>query len=258
MYRKSVFIFGLLMMLLLSACQPAAIAQPTALSTQIPIAEAATPATLPPAPTQPAPTTIPCLENFVSQPLAGPNNTDHERKTIYTLSPSEFRSLMGEIGVASFCIPVEAGAPYLQAEWDAAKGTAQAGRMVIVSFDQWREASLVFATYDFVAGTEYDTFASSQDYDAIKNTSQSSFMRIFVSSACFGKCWVYKTHVFPSEKSYLALTLYLEAFEPGQVLDEQVAKFVGGELPVKRQPASQRLDGMAMALRLLPGYIYQS
>jgi hypothetical protein len=124
--------------------------------------------------------------------------------------------------------------------------------MLLFGFNAWREAQLVYSTYDFQAGMEYDTYATRKDWDAMLVSSQMGFERVYVSPNCFGRCTVFKTFVFPFPDHYVALVLNLGSYEPGDALDKQVAKFLGGEYSPELKPLSTRLDGMAGSLRFIP------
>jgi hypothetical protein len=79
---------------------------------------------------------------------------------------------------------------------------------------------LLYATYDFAAGSEYDTFAALEDRDALRGGTMPGALEVngvpgfvrFQPSLCYGACWMYRTVVFPFETSYVAVVYKVGAY----------------------------------------------
>ncbi|MGD8751653.1 MAG: hypothetical protein PVG14_09545, partial [Anaerolineales bacterium] len=89
----------------------------------------------------------------------------------------------------------------------------------------WSQGYLVYATYDFSFGSEYEVFASPKDFDQVKNKSipnlinadgVSGFVR-FHAGIPMGKQMIMKTYIFPFEHHYLAAVINLAAYDPADV-----------------------------------------
>jgi hypothetical protein len=204
---------------------------------------------IPPAPSLTESDPLVCNINYTHHELTAPYRQDkYNPQPVYTLAPEEFQTLVAELGIASVCVPEGVDAPYAVFDWKVDDGSAQQGRMTTLSFDAWREAQIVYATYDFIKGTEYDQFATAKDYEAIKNTSAGGFERILVG-LCYGKCTVYKTFIFPYPDHYAAVTLNLGAYDYGTSVDSQVQKFNAGEYPAELQDDLTRFDILVRGMK---------
>ena len=231
--------FAGILAVLLAACAPTARQTP-------PVGQTAP---VPPAPTQKGPDPLACNTSYTRHELTAPYRQDaYNPQPLYTFAPDEFSGILAQLGISSVCVPQGADAPYALFDWKAEDGTAQQGRMTMLSFDAWRAAQIVYATYDFAKGTEYEIFAAAADYAAIKNTSADGFERVFVG-LCYGTCTVYKTFIHPFADHYVAATLNLGAYEYGSVLDAQVSRFNAGEYPAELQDDLARFDNLVRGLK---------
>jgi hypothetical protein len=203
---------------------------------------------VPPAPTQKEPDPLTCNTSYTHHELTAPYRKDADNpQPIYTFAPVEFSTMLSGLGISSVCVPVGADSPYALLDWKVEDGSAQHGRMTTFSFDDWRKAQIVYATYDFIKVTEYDIFATAADYAAVRNTNTRGFERVFVG-LCYGKCTVYKTFIYPFADHYVAATLDLGAYDYGAAVDTQVSKFNAGEYPGELQDDLARFDNLARGL----------
>jgi hypothetical protein len=222
----------------ITACRPAVAQTPVIVETR----------PVPPVPTQKAPKSLTCNTDYSRHELTAPYRQDaYDPQPIFTFAPVEFLTTLAGLGITSVCIPEGVDAPYTVFDWKVEDGTAQQGRMTTISFDAWREAQLVYATYDFIKGTEYEKFATNADYDSIKNTNSSGFERIFVG-LCYGKCTVYKTFIHPFTDHYVAVTLNLGAYDYGKTIDSMVSEFNAGNYPVDLEDDLVRFDTVVNGL----------
>ena len=206
------------------------------------------PAHVPRAPTQPQAEPLVCNTDYTRHELTAPYQQDkYDPKPRYTFTPAEFSTALAELDITSACTPEGADAPYLVFDWDVEEGTASQGSMVIFSFDAWREAQIVFSTYDFAKPTKYERFASVSDYEAIRNSSERGFERI-TTGPCYGTCTVYKTFIYPFADHYVAVTLNVGAYEAGKAVEAQVLKFVAGEYPAEMGQDLARFDMLVRGL----------
>ncbi len=220
----------------LVACTPSVVQTP------------AGPTELPPAPTQAAAEPLVCNSGYARHELASPYQQDKNNPDVkFTLAPDEFSSAMRAFKISSVCVPEGADAPYVKFDSKTLPSAAVVGRMVVYSFDRWRQAQIVYSTYDVSMPTEYDTYATAADFEAMQNASAPGFERIMVG-LCYGKCTVYKTFVYPFADHYVALTLDLGAYEYGSAVEEQVRNFKAGEYPAELQEDLQRFDTLVRGM----------
>ena len=222
----------------LEACAPAASQTPAVQET----------VSVPPAPTPLEPDPLVCNNDYTRHELTSPYRRDkYNPQPVYTFAPEEFSAILAGLGISAVCVPEGADAPYALFDWKVDDGSALQGRMATLSFDAWSEAQIVYTTYDFAKGTEYDKFATADDYYAIKNTNTGGFERILVG-LCYGKCTVYKTFIHPFADHYVAVTLDLGAYDYGTTVDSQVSKFNAGEYPTHLQDDLARFEVLVRGL----------
>jgi len=208
-------------------------------------------------PTPTATEAFECLETFEARPV----QTDGEPRT--ALSAEEWESYLNLMGIQSLCIPVELGAPFLNADWDSAKIPAT-GRMVSIGFEHlyhgegWSDMFLLYSTYDFTMGTEFDRFATLEDRDALRNHSlankiqingTSGFIRFQTGMPAYeGQPQImYRTAVFPFENDYVAVVYNLGAFDGDA--RELIQKFEQGDYPARRAAQVEMMDFLVNSLR---------
>lgn len=201
-----------------------------------------------------------CQHVFASHELKKPYNGTGER---FTLSTEDLEGYLKLSGVRSLCIPPEYGAPFINADWDSAKMPAT-GRMVSLGFENlyhgagWSDIFLVYSTYDFKFGTEYDRFASTKDRDALRShqmageievDGKAGFVRFYPSM--FGyedqPQIFYKTWVFPFENDYVAVVYNLGAYEGDTA--GNLARLESGFYPDGRPLDTGLFDQVAGSIR---------
>jgi len=142
----------------------------------------------------------------------------------------DLEAYLDALGIESLNVPDELGALLLNVDWDSAQMPGATGRMFSLGFENlltaggrgWGAGYIVYATYDFALGTEYDTFANLQDRDAVRNRTMPDmievdgvpgFVRVQPSAYSFGTRGVFKTYVFPFEDYYVAVVYTLGYFD---------------------------------------------
>ncbi len=202
-----------------------------------------------PAPTKAAEQLLPCVEDYTRHELPREIQWDqHDSQPVYTLDPDDFDMALQQLGISSICVPEGVGAPYLRLDSGMFNQAAVKGAMSLYRFDQWPDAQLVYSTYDVSMPTEYDTFATAADYEAMQSASLPGFERISVGQ-CYGRCTVYRTFVYAFPDHYVAVTLDLGAYEYGPAVDEAVAKFSAGEYPSDAKASLQKFDTLVRGLQ---------
>jgi hypothetical protein len=217
-----------------------------------------------PTQTQPPPTSTPVSGECVE--ASGPGDFHINQESKEKLSTAELQSYLGMMGIAKLCFPPNLGAPRVNADWDSARIPAT-GRMFSIGFQnqfpgmRWGGIFLLYSTYDFKFGTEFDVFARAADRDALQSGNMAGsftvggakgFLRIYHSMLCMGKCEVYKTAVFPFEKYYVALVADVGSYDPDADWEKVVAKVMAGEIPAENQPAVQALDAFLQSIQFQP------
>ena len=204
----------------------------------------------------------PCVQAFERRELKQPYQTTTGQPR-YTLSTQELNQLLAEMGVASVCIPPEVGAPFINADWSAAYGTAQSGRMLSLGFEGlyhgagWSDGSIVYSTYDFAAGTEYETWATAEDREVLALSSVTpieingalGFVRIKPAELALGARPVYLTYVFPRANDYVAVVYTLGEYDANQDIAPLIAQFQGADYPADRAAMAATFDQMKATLR---------
>ncbi len=197
-----------------------------------------------------------CLEAFDAHPI----QTDGEPRI--TLSPEEWEGYLNLMGIQSLCVPVELGMPFLNADWDSTKIPAT-GRMVSIGFEHfyrgagWSDIFLIYSTYDFTTGAEFDHFATLEDRDALRNHSLASeiqinsiggFIRFKTAIAAYEgqPQLIYRTIVFPFENDYVAVVYNLGAFEDA---GDWIRKFELGDYPAQYTAQIEMMDFLVDSMR---------
>jgi hypothetical protein len=181
----------------------------------------------------------------------------------YTLSSEEFADYLNLMGIDSLCIPVEFGSPFLNIDWNELDDPPIAiGRMVSIGFEDisgytgWGRGYLVYSTYDFAVGSEYDVFASQEDLEAVRSQSipnmihngdVAGFIR-FHASLPMGMQWVSKAYIFPFETYYVAAVLTMDAYDPDDV-DEIILEMEEGRHPDLAQESVSLMDTLVASIR---------
>jgi hypothetical protein len=212
------------------------------------------------------PPVAPCATVFESRELREPYQRPEDRAR-YTLSTDELKAYLTVMEIAELCIPPEFGAPFLNVDWDSAQGTAVSGRMISLGFEDlypgagWSRAFLLYATYDFATGSEYDIFAKPEDRDAVRNgtlpnvieaNGVKGFVRFKPSDYSFGARTLFKTFVYPFETGYVAVVYALGDYDAASDRDALIQDFEKGAYPPELQGMVALVDALATSLKFHP------
>jgi hypothetical protein len=172
-------------------------------------------------------TEVDCALSFERRELHEPYNHQKNGEARFTLSEEELSAYLGMMGIESFCIPSVLGAPFINVDWGSETSPAVQGRMISIGFEDlyqgsgWSDGYLLYSTYDFKTGSEYDTFAKPRDYLAVLEGSipetfevdgVKGFTRI-QQGLSYGAVPYYKAYIFPFEVYYVALIYGLGTYE---------------------------------------------
>ena len=133
--------------------------------------------------TTPVPTPV-CQSAFEHRELREPYKHGMNNAPRFTLDAAELEGYYRLMNIASLCIPPEAGAPFINVDWNKEDGTASKGRMISLGFESayagsgWSDIYVVRSTYDFSAGTEYDRFMTRKEWDAYRNNTLEGIQRL--------------------------------------------------------------------------------
>jgi len=188
--------------------------------------------------------TIQCQTTFNKRELNEPYQRQDDQPR-YTLPEDTLKAYLDVMGIESICIPEELGAPFLNVDWNSADIPAK-GRMVSLGFENtytgagWSDVHLVYATYDFSVGSEYNTFAQFEDWEAlqsgsmpniIQNEGSQGFVRFKAADYSMGAIPFYKTLVFPSQTHYLAVVYQVGVYAPDSDPDAITSELQRGNFP---------------------------
>jgi len=216
------------------------------------------PATATPIPT-PTPVGFQCQDSFEARELKKLYNGNAPR---LTLSAEQWGQYLDLMGLESLCLPAELGAPFVNADWDSASMPAT-GRMTSLGFESfyhgsgWSDIFLLYSTYDFSTGTEFDRFARLEDRDAMRAHTlpneievhgAAGFIRFMPSLWTFEGSpeTIYKSWVFPFENHYVAVVYKMGTFEGKS--DEWFRQFEQGHLPAECEAPLQLAEAFASSL----------
>lgn len=171
-----------------------------------------------------------CQEGFEDRELQEPYQR-YEDKPRYTLSDEEFSMYLDLMGIESMCLPQQFGAPFVNVDWNSLEDPTATGRMVSIGFEDlyrgggWSSGYLVYATYDFSIGSEYDVFATHADFEHVVAHSIPNPLNIddvegfvrYYPSLPMGMRIISQTYVFPFENYYVAAVLTLGAYDPADI-----------------------------------------
>lgn len=167
------------------------------------------------------------------------------------LSAVQLGAYLSLVGLESLCIPSSLGHPTLNVDWnDLAKPPVAIGRMISVGFDQlrgdsggWGRGYVLYSTYDFEVGSEYQVFATDEDFRAVQTGTTPhpvtvdgvhGFIR-FTPGMSMRTQPVHLTYIFPFEDHYLAAVLTLGQYDPDRV-DQVIAQMQEGSHPDLANP----------------------
>lgn len=202
-----------------------------------------------------------CLNQFHRRELRKPyQQTGHDER--YTLSSEELTGYLDIMGIEFMCIPVQLGAPFINADWSVLDGSATVGRMISIGFEDlyegagWSRGFLLYATYDFSAGTEYDVFSTQDDIGAVRNDSFNNMITVdkvpgfirYHASLPMGMQYVSKTYVFPFETYYVAVVIRLGAYDPTEI-GEVLREMENGTHPESNGESVLHMDALVSSIR---------
>jgi len=154
------------------------------------------------------------------------------------------------------------GAPFVNADWNGQQTAATTGRMLSIGFEGlyhgagWSDGYLLYATYDFATGSEYDIFATKEDRDAVLRGTIPDMIEVngikgfvrFAPGLGMGLQNVYKEYVFPFDTYYVAVVYALGAYDPENV-DVVIQRAKAGECPVTHVLGLQAMDFLAQSIQ---------
>lgn len=195
------------------------------------------------APSSTLPTPI-CQETFEERELREPYQRHKAHTARYTLSDEGLHAYLDLMGIDSLCLPQQFGAPFVNADWNSLELPPATGRMVSIGFEAlydgggWSRGYLVYATYDFSFGSEYEVFATPADLENVRTGSVpnlidaggvTGFVR-FHPHLAMGKQIISKTYIFPFEDDYVVAVIELGAYDPATV-DDVLIEMEAGRHP---------------------------
>ena len=229
------FLVSPVVFMLVAACRPSFWSSTKAASLQ----STSTPTVLLPVPSS-APLTIPLLfpspypsecrgelaSRSLGEPLADPGASIGG-----TVTPTQLAHYLNIMGIQSLCIPRTFGAPTLNVDWHYPE--ASIGRMISIGFDglysgpwsAWGRAFIVYSTYDFEVGSEYETYATQDDLQATRSRSMPRMITVDGSDgfirfipALYGEV-IDIAYIIPFETHYLAAVFTVGQYDPALVND---------------------------------------
>lgn len=203
-----------------------------------------------------------CMASIDRHVLREPNGgTDGDER--YTLSDEEWSGYLDLMGIETLCIPSGFGAPYLNADWNGiADPSVAIGRMVSIGFERlndgqfgWSRGYLLYSTYDFVGGTEYQDFAEPDDLSALRERTIANPIQVhgvdgfvrYLPGLPMGGQTIAKTYVFPFEDYYVAAILELGVFPPDQV-EQLLVEIEAGNHPSTTIPYVALMDELVQSV----------
>jgi hypothetical protein len=174
------------------------------------------------------------------------------------LTAPELADYLDRMGVIELCLPPELGAPSLGVDWNAGADppTADAGRRIRIGFEGTGGPILIFATYDFGAGSEYVNHATAADYEAVQAGVHENAI---VTNGTPGYLYidenygaVEKAYVYPFADHYITFTTRLSGgldADPDRIAALEAA-VAHPPYPPERVRELNTLDEMIASLRL--------
>jgi predicted small lipoprotein YifL len=214
---------------------------------------------LPATPSEPG--SGPCQDAFEARELREPYQRYEPDAPRYTLSAQQYQGYLDLMGIEAICLPPGFGAPFLNVDWNAELLPAT-GRMVSLGFEElyagggWSRGYLVYATYDFSFGSEYEVFASPLDFEqltsgSIPNVIDAGGARGFVrfhGGTPMGKQMLMKTTVFPFAQHYVAAVINLAAYERAEV-ESVLQEMEAGRHPDLMDKYVAWMDTLVLSMR---------
>jgi hypothetical protein len=204
-----------------------------------------------------------CQNSFEKRELKKPYQTS-QGKMRYTLSAQELDAYLAVMNIASVCIPESLGAAFINVDWDEAQNPATRGRMLSLGFENlypgagWSNGFLLYATYNFTTGSEYDIFARPEDRQALEQKELPNLIDVgglpgfirYVGGISMGLQPVFKTYVFPFEEDYLVVVYRIGVFEYEEA-SWIIQRLEMGQYPMADNTEAQAMDRLAFSVRFL-------
>ncbi len=179
-----------------------------------------------------------------------------------SLSMEELNSHLAFMGIESLCIPPQLGVPFITVDWDSQQVEGTKGRMLVIGFENlgvpWSEGFIIYSTFDFNIGAMYETFATLQDRDAVRQGTMPDMITVdgvqgftrFKPGFPMGGQSVYKTHVFPFDTYYVAVVYDLGSYglEDAAEVEAAIQRFKAGEYPADHLYYMQTMDILALSI----------
>ncbi len=202
-----------------------------------------------------------CQEGLEGRELREPYQRNKYEGPRHTLSEEELRAYLDLMGVESVCLPPQFGAPFINVDWNSLEMPAT-GRMVSIGFEElyggggWSSSYLLYATYDFSFGSEYEVFATPEDFEQVHARSMPNRINVdgvegfvrFHPGIPMGMQSIMKTYVFPFDDYYVAAVINLGTYDPGKV-DEILLEMDGGRHPDLMTENIAQLDLLVSSIR---------
>ena len=206
---------------------------------------------------KPTPSELQCLSSFEHREMKEPYQKRVGGKNRYTFSTIELSQVYQEMGVMSFCIPEVLGAPFLNVDWNNTTNPSVTGRMISIGFvnlyhgQGWSDGFLLYSTYEFSTGAEFDRFASLEDWENFINGSLKETQPIaggkgfsrFMAGVSYGDVPIYKTYVFPGPQAYIALVYEIGVYGDNDAV--MVETFNQGHIPADKSTMVALFDRLA-------------
>ena len=184
-----------------------------------------------------------CQDDFIARELLEPYQRHERDVPRYTLSENELLDFYDLMGIETICLPPQYGPPFINVDWDSEEIPAT-GRMASIGFEDlyggggWSSLYLLYSTYDFAVGSEYDVFASQEDYENIQDGSFQNPVMIdgvkgfvrFHAGIPMGMQMIMKTYIFPFQDYYIAAVVNIGAYDPAQI-EAILIKMESGDHP---------------------------
>ncbi len=201
-----------------------------------------------------------CQQNFEHRELLEPYQ-HFGNQPRFTLSNQELSTYIEQMGIDSLCLPEAFGAPFINADWNHLEASAHTGRMLSIGFEGqyegsgWSRVGLVYSTYDFEAGTEYEIFASPADYAAILNDGTHDDLQVdgrggfirFHKGIAMGDQPIRKTYLFPGQEGYIAVYFRLGYFNPA-IVNDVIESLKDESAPIDIEPMLILVDEFVKAI----------
>lgn len=229
------------------------------LSTFKPLISAPVPTTSPPT------NDVSCITDFQKQEVASLPSSK------FTLSKTELDNFKSIMGIQSFCLPKTLGPLLLNVDWDSkspnASSGAGSGRMISLGFNNifrgmfggWGRGYMVYATYDFVIGSMYYTYATQADFQAVVEGKKDHMFTANGATGFIQYKWqrhlgaetgvIVKIAVFPFKNSYVAIVYELLGKDYTQNHEQVIAELYANKYPKEDAAFLRAIDDFVASIK---------